>query len=112
MNGLHLNRRLVLEAPVAVPDGSGGQAVTWTALGTLWAQVAPGAGVERAANGLTLSRVPLVVTVRAAPPGAPSRPVAGQRFRAGARTYAILAVTERDTEGRYLTCHAAEEVVA
>jgi head-tail adaptor len=46
--------------------------------------------------------------VRGAPVGAPSRPVAGQRFREGARIYPILAVAEADPEGRYLVCHAEE----
>ena len=37
-------------------------------------------------------------------------PVPQQRFRDGARVYNILAVTERDPDGLYLTCFSREEV--
>ena len=36
------------------------------------------------------------------------RPIAGQRFREGARIYPIIAVAEADPEGRYLVCYAEE----
>jgi hypothetical protein len=46
-----LNRALVLEAPqTRVPDGAGGFALTWGALGTLWAEVVAGAGRDRPAR--------------------------------------------------------------
>ncbi len=50
--------------------------------------------------------------MRAAPIGAPSRPRPDQRFREGARIFRIHSVTERDDQGRYLTCFATEEVAA
>ncbi|MCF7700328.1 head-tail adaptor protein [Loktanella sp. M215] len=107
-----LNRKLVLETAVRTPDRAGGYGIAWRPLGTLWAEIKAGSGTARGANGLELSRVPLRITVRAAPVGSEARPAAGQRFREGARVYAILAVTERDTLARFLTCHAEEEVVA
>jgi head-tail adaptor len=108
----HLSRPLMLEAPTRVSDGSGGYSIVWTGLGTLWADVVSGVGREAAVTGARLSRVPVRIVVRAAPYGAPSRPKPDQRFRDGGRTYTILAVTERDPEGRYLTCHALEEEAA
>lgn len=109
--GLHLNRRLVLEEAVRSPDGAGGAAEVWTELGVLWGAVRPGNGRGAAGQGVALGLTPLEITVRAAPFGAPSRPKAGQRFReGGARLFEILAVTEDDPTGRYLTCHAREEV--
>ncbi|MBC7157970.1 MAG: head-tail adaptor protein, partial [Rhodobacteraceae bacterium] len=39
-----LSRPLVLEARARVADGAGGFVETWEARGTLWAEVAPGAG--------------------------------------------------------------------
>ncbi len=104
-----LSRALVLEAPQRVADGAGGFAETWVALGTLWAEVVPGAGRDAAGEEVTLASVPCRITVRGAPFGAPSRPVAGQRFRDGARLFAVLAVTEQDAAGQYLTCFAREE---
>lgn len=109
MSAPRLNRRLVLETPAAVPDGAGGFTQGWAALGTLWAAMAAGAG--RAAGGEEVIRpeVGWRITVRAAPVGAPSRPVAGQRLRAGERVFVILAVAECDADARYLTCFAREE---
>lgn len=106
----NLNRRLILESRAQMPDGAGGYAVVWQSQGTLWAEVAPGAG--RDAGGVEVIRAETTyrITVRGAPQGAPSRPVPGQRFRDAARVFDILAVTERDADGRYLICFAREEV--
>lgn len=107
---LRLNRPLFLESQLRTADGAGGFSENWVALGTLWADVAPGSGRDVAGVEVTLAAVPLRITVRAAPIGAVSRPVAGQRFREGGRIYPILAVTECDADGLYLTCFAREEV--
>lgn len=105
-----LGRRLVLERPERVPDGAGGFAETWVEAGTLWAEIRAGTGRERAGEGAGVSATGYRIVVRAAPPGAPSRPAAGQRLRHGARIFAITAVAEADAGGRYLTCFAQEEV--
>jgi head-tail adaptor len=107
-----LDRALTLEAPVRSPDGAGGFMVTWQALGTHWAELRPGTGRERSGRAVTLSRSPYRIIVRGAPVGSPARPQPDQRFREGDRIFAILAVTEADPSGRYLTCHAEEETVA
>lgn len=104
-----LSRPLVLEAEVAVPDGAGGFARTWAVQGTVWGAVVPGAGREAAGIEVPLSAQAFRIFVRGAAQGAPSRPVAGQRLRDGARVFAILAVTEADADGRYLLCTAREE---
>jgi head-tail adaptor len=110
MKAPHLNRVLVLEGVARAPDGAGGFTSAWTALGTLWAEVLPGSGSDTLGEERMLSAVPYRITVRAAAQGAASRPVPGQRFREGARLFRIAAVTERDPQGRYLTCFAREEV--
>lgn len=107
-----LNRTLTLEEPVRVPDGAGGFTQTWQTLGTLWAEIKPGSGRERAAGFATVSSIAFRITVRAAPAGAPSRPTPDQRFRDGTRIFRILAVTEADAGARYLTCFAQEEISA
>jgi head-tail adaptor len=104
-----LDRQMVLEAPVKSADGAGGYAVTWTALGTLWAAVAPGAGRAAEADLVGTAQVPLRIVVRAVPPGQAARPAAGQRLVEGGRRFPILAVAEADAAGRYLTCFAREE---
>ncbi|MEO0831117.1 MAG: head-tail adaptor protein [Pseudomonadota bacterium] len=108
----NLNRRLELQAPERVPDGAGGFETTWATLGVHWAEVKGGSGRERLAAALTLSTVPTRVTVRGAPVGASARPRPEQRFKEGSRVFRILAVTETDAMGRYLTCLTEEETVA
>jgi head-tail adaptor len=107
---IRLNRPLVLEAQTRSADGAGGFSETWSSLGTLWADVAPGSGRDVAGVEVTYAAVPLRITVRGAPVGSPARPAAGQRFRDGTRTFAILAVSERDPDGQYLICFSREEV--
>lgn len=112
MKAPNLNRQLVLENEDRVPDLAGGFSVAWQALGTLWAQMKPGSGRGRAGVAMQLSRVPYRIVVRGAPETSTARPKAGQRFRDGSRMFHITAVTEYDPEGRFLTCHAEEEVAA
>lgn len=91
------------------PDGAGGFAIRWAPLGTLWGAVVhppPREGMLPAGSGM---RRPVRVTLRAAPPTAPSRPRPGQRLREGARFYLIDAVAPATADGRWLICHAHEE---
>ena len=102
-----MTRRLLLEAPVRVPDGAGGYGETWVARGHVWAAVetrGSGREVDQAA------RLLLKITMRAVPQGAEARPTAEMRFRDGVRLYRIEAVHETDATGRTLTCYAVEEV--
>ena len=109
---VHLNRKLVLEAADQQPDGAGGFSENWAPVGVLWADIRAGIGRERAVTGVTLATVAYRVIVRAAPHGAASRPMAGQRFRDGARLFRILAVSDGDRTARYLECFTSEEVLS
>lgn len=110
MSAPRLTRRLVLEQKTQVPDGAGGFTTQWAVLGTLWADLRPGSGRDVAGEEVTLASVSYRITVRGAVQGAPSRPVPGQRLRDGARAFAIVAVTESDAAGQFLTCFAREEM--
>ena len=110
MGGYRLNRSLVLESAVRMPDGAGGYSETWVALGALWAAVQARSGRVRDGGAAPVSAVNWRIVVRAAPPGSSMRPAPGQRFRDGARVFAIRAVSERDGDGRYLLCLCDEEV--
>lgn len=108
---VHLNRKLTLEEMERTPDGAGGFHDTWAVLGTVWAEVRAGTGREKREEFAHISEVPYRITVRAAPEGAPSRPYPEQRFRDGARVFAITAVADTVGDARYLTCFTKEEVV-
>ena len=103
-----LTQRLTLEAPARAADGGGGWEVTWTALGTHWAEVKTSSARERMSGGRELSRVTYRVTVRSAPVGSTRRPRPEQRFRQGERIFAIRGVAEADHRGAYLTCWVEE----
>lgn len=107
-----LTRRLVLESVTRNADGAGGFVESWMPLGELWAELRPRSGGERDREDVGVSRLDVKVTVRAAPVGSSQRPEAGQRLREGSRIFRILAVTEPDLAGRFLTCLAREEVAA
>lgn len=109
MRAPRLHRRLALEGEVVTADGAGGFVRSWALRGHLWAEVAAGSGRESGGVEVPLSTQPFRITVRGAATGAASRPAAGQRFRDGTRVFSILAVTERDADGRYLVCAAREE---
>ncbi len=107
-----LTRSLVLEEAVRLPDGAGGYTENWTQLGTLWAELQMRNGRETSGEGGAMSLTGYRVVIRSAAFGAPSRPVAGQRFRDGTRIFKIHAVGEFGGDGRYLTCFVQEEVAA
>jgi head-tail adaptor len=111
MTAPQLTRKLMLEAPERVADGAGGFIEGWTALGVLWAEVTAGSGRDQAGYGVSLASVAYKITVRAAPVGSTARPAPDQRFRDGTRLFRVLAVSERDPQGRYLTCLTEEEAV-
>ncbi len=104
-----LNVALILETPLRAPDGHGGFRLDWQPEGRLWAEMRAGAGREQIAEVGPESRVSWRITIRAAPVGDPRRPRPEQRFRLGARLFAIHAVAESGAGGRYLTCLAQEE---
>ena len=103
-----LNRALELQDRQLAPDGSGGFVVSWQSLGTLYADIVSRRGTERIIGGRMVPSVTYIITVRAAPKGAPSRPEPEQRFVDGARIFTILAVSEADRHGGYLECWAEE----
>ncbi|MBV0891934.1 head-tail adaptor protein [Paracoccus sp. Z118] len=103
------NVPLLLEAAERVSDGLGGYMVRWVPVGRLYGAMRAGAGRSGLAEVGAESVVSWKITVRGAPEGDPRRPAAGQRFRMGARLFAIDAVAEGDGAGRWLVCTAREE---
>lgn len=110
MTAVRLDRRLQLEALQSLADGAGGYSRDWVSVGTLWGEVRPGAGREAAATEVYVASVTYRITVRAAPVGSTARPSPDQRLRDGSRLFTILAVSERDEQGHYLTCITREEL--
>jgi head-tail adaptor len=112
MSAPRLDRRMVLETPQRVADGAGGFQLTWTERGVLWAALQPGLGREARGEEVLVAQTPYRITVRGAPVGSGARPKPEDRLRDGTRVFTLLAVTEADPRGQYLTCFAREEVPA
>ena len=109
MSAPRLTRRLMLEQHIRDEDGAGGHVDHWVVLGTLWAEVRPGPGREREGPGIPMGRVAYRIVVPSALPGSLARPRPDQRLRDGVRVFHILAVSEHDRRGAYLTCFCEEE---
>lgn len=112
MSAPNLTHLLVLEQATRVADGAGGFTSLWAEVGRHWGEVVSGAGRQTAGEEVFLAQVPYRITLRAAPAGDAARPRPDQRLRLGPRIFTILAVAERDAQGRYLVCFCREEVPA
>lgn len=98
-----LRRRLILEAPVATPDGLGGATQAYATVAALWAQVEWTSGNERWRAGRPEQFATHRVTLRWR-----AGLNAGQRLRDGARIYEIRAVDDPDGSRRRLICLVEE----
>ncbi len=106
-----LSRKLVLEARVRASDRAGGSTGGWAALGTHWGEVRQGSGRLERGDEVARARASYRIKVRAVAQTSPAYPQAGHRFREGVRIYAIRSVS-MDTDARFLTCFADEEVAS
>ena len=99
-----LRLRLVLEKPVAAPDGAGGSTLDWDAIATIAADVTPLRADERGVGeGIgDVTRHRIIIRHR-------SDVAAGDRFRLVERIFRIASVTDPAEDGRYLACLADEE---
>ena len=98
-----LDRRLVLEEPVDLPDGAGGVTRSYQTAATLWAQVAPAAARGEVAADSLGAAVTHRIVIRAGP-----TVTTRHRLRDGTRVFRIVNVREQDASGRLLTIHAEE----
>ncbi|RMD92832.1 MAG: head-tail adaptor protein [Alphaproteobacteria bacterium] len=107
-----LNHLVTLEAPISTPDGAGGRIAGWVVRGSLRAAIEERSETRRGADGVAVVRTRSVFTIRAAPPGAPSRPEPGQRLRMAGRVWRIRAVRPHRAWAALLECIAEEEYPA
>jgi SPP1 family predicted phage head-tail adaptor len=98
-----LRRRLVLETEVRADDGAGGAIRSWTPVATIAAAVIGRSGRETVDADAVSGIVTHEIWIRHRPGLVP-----GQRLRADARVFHILAVVEADTRGRRLRCLCEE----
>ena len=107
-----LNQRLILEAPLRLPDGGGGVSIQWQEVGRLWAEIRPRSGRERLRGTRETAEVGHTILIRSAPVESVRRPSPECRFRQGPRIFAIRAVVPLDGTGTYLRCDVTEGAFA
>ena len=103
-------RYLVRHVPVDRPDGAGGTLRGWERRGAFWGEIRIRSARLRVTDVGADPRLRLRITIHSVPEDHPNRPVQGDRFREGGRTYEIEAVHEADRKGRYLACLVHEVV--
>lgn len=98
-----LRRRLVLEAPVATPDGLGGATLDFETVAALWGQVEWLSGGEQWRLGRPEQVATHRITLRWR-----AGVDAGQRLRDGERIFDIRAVADPEDGRRRLICLVEE----
>jgi SPP1 family predicted phage head-tail adaptor len=98
-----LDARLTLEAPEEAADGQGGVTISWAAVTGLWGAIDPVSvrpGEEAGVEAATLTHR---VTIRSR-----DDVLRGMRFVWQGRAFSIVAVSDPDESGAYLTCRCEE----
>jgi len=98
-----MRRRLILEAPVATPDGIGGATLIFQTVAAVWARVEWLSGTERFRLGRPEQSASYRITLRWR-----AGIDAGQRLRDATRLFDIRAVDDPDGSRRRLVCLAEE----
>ena len=98
-----LDTLVVLEAPQTIPDGAGGEAIAWTTVATLWADLRPMGGGETFVFERADPSVRWRVRIRFRADVAPN-----MRFAIGQRALEIRAAFDPDGRRTWLECLAEE----
>jgi SPP1 family predicted phage head-tail adaptor len=99
----HLRSRVSLERAAGIPDGAGGETISWLPRAELWARIVPSSGHERFEAHGSKSTVRFDIFVRPHPDI-----VAACRFRLGQRLFHIRAVRVLGTSRPRLVCQCDE----
>ena len=99
-----LKQRLVLEQRIKTPDLSGGVAITWNEVASVWALLEPIGAAMRHLAQQSAKTITHRITIRHR-----TDLESGWRFRKGTRIFSIITIRDPDETGRYLVCRTEEE---
>ncbi|MFG1464246.1 phage head closure protein [Xanthobacter sp. DSM 24535] len=99
-----LRHRLVHETAVNLPDGAGGESITYLAVDQIWGRIETPAGDPALSAERRMALLVHRITVRA--PNTISR---GDRLTLGARIFAVEALSDPDGRRRFTRCLCREE---
>ena len=98
-----LRSRLTLEAPVDVPDDTGGVSRSYAAAGNVWGQILPAKGIDRFVGERMEESITHAIRLRFQP-----GLTAAMRLRLGARVFLIHGVEDIDEHRRFVMCQCEE----
>ena len=98
-----LRSRLTLEAPVDVPDDTGGTSRSYLATGSFWGQISPAQGTDRFIGERMEESITHAIRLRFQP-----GLTAAMRLRLGARVFLIHGVEDIDEHHRFVLCQCEE----
>lgn len=88
---------MAIEVPIETPDGAGGQAIVWTPLATVWAEIRPQQARETVNAHQVEARTTHIIRIRHRADVLPT-----MRVVFGARVFAIHGVLDDGERRRYL----------
>jgi SPP1 family predicted phage head-tail adaptor len=106
MRAGRMDKRVEIQQPVSVPDGAGGQTVTWTTFDTIWASIEPLQGQEYIAAQQMQTAVTHRLRIRYL-----EGITAAMRVKFGARVFqiqSILNYNERNAEMQLMCVEQTE----
>ena len=101
-----MNRQIVIEKPVQVSDGMGGQTTTWTEVAWTWAAIMPVSSrrkIEAMQSGLNLTH-DITMRYRSGMHGS-------YRIRYGTRYFAISGIVDTREAHRFMVLTCTEAAV-
>lgn len=105
-----LDQRITITRQVLVSDNMGGNTVTWSTIGSLWAAVAPMSGRERDMANQTESPRNYRFTVRRT--AASLNILAKDRITWGSKVMNVRFIADAGNRAQYLTIEAEDGVAA
>lgn len=93
-----LRHRVVIEAPLAAPDGAGGETLTWSTHATTWALIEPVGAAETVVAGGLAGVLTHRITTRFR-----TDVTGGMRVLYRGKRYRVLVAEDPDARRRYLT---------
>ena len=102
-----LRHRLTLEQAMTMEDGSGGFAIGWAEVATIWGAIETLSGRETEASDAIKAEATHRITIRHRDDAGPAK-----RLRFYARMFEITSAADPDGSRRLLVCHCIERDLA
>ena len=97
-----LDKCVVVQSRSSTKDAYGHELNSWSEVGTVWANIKPGAGSERVRAMQVAGTVSHTVLVRYAPAFTPPKGAAALRILYGSRVFNVLSAINEEEQNRWI----------